>query len=220
MDTGPLSSKRAITDEDGFYVEPDCCLLCGVPEDIAPEIFETGETHCSVKRQPCSQGEVDKTIRAMWSSEVDCIRYRGRDAALLDRLAAAGMIERADYPQRSSALATPRDRVNFRISVETGLPQSASQIASAFRNDMRASGKRVLPALIGRNTVWVSWFQNRFHRVRFADEGNGRLVAHLRSRIALQGLAWLLDDWLRERNAKDIRWEKTGDPMSGSPTPL
>jgi hypothetical protein len=110
--------------------------------------------------------------------------------------------------------------VSFRISAETNLPHSASQIASAFRNDMRASGKRVLPALIGRQTVWVSWFQNRFHRVRLTDEGNGRFVAHLGSRIALQGLAWLLDDWLRDRSAKDIRWEKSGDPMSWSPTPL
>jgi hypothetical protein len=42
MEAGSPSSPGAFGDEDGFYVEPDCCLLCGVPEDIAPEIFETG----------------------------------------------------------------------------------------------------------------------------------------------------------------------------------
>jgi hypothetical protein len=70
MDAAPTSQATANGD---FYVEPDCCLLCGVPEDIAPEIFYTGEHHCSIIRQPCSPDEIDRTIRAMWSSEVDSI---------------------------------------------------------------------------------------------------------------------------------------------------
>jgi hypothetical protein len=104
MDPTPQSSHPTLSDEGDFYVEADCCLLCGISEDIAPEVFQTGEDHCFAKRQPCSLDEVDRTIRAMWSSEVDCIRYRGRDAGLLDRLARAGMIGQADHPQLFKAL--------------------------------------------------------------------------------------------------------------------
>lgn len=219
MDAAP-PSNRALTDLGDFYVEPGCCLLCGLPEDIAPEIFETGATHCFVKRQPSSPDEVDRTIRAMWASEVDCVRYGGRDTRLLDRLTRAGMTEQADHPVRLDGPAAPRDRVSFGRSNETGAPTSASQIASAFRADMRASGNKVLPALFGRRTVWLSWSRNRFHRVRFTDAGGGRFVARLRSYGALQGLAWLVDDWLRARSAEGVRWEAHGDPVSASPTPM
>lgn len=73
MEAPPSPSNEAVRVEGDFYVEPDCCLLCGVPEDLAPEVFQSGENHCFVKRQPCSRDEVDRTVRAMWSSEVDCI---------------------------------------------------------------------------------------------------------------------------------------------------
>jgi hypothetical protein len=110
--------------------------------------------------------------------------------------------------------------VSFRISTETDCLTNASHIASAFRADMHASGNRVLPALFGRQAVWVSWYRNRFHLVRFADAGEGRIIARLKSRIALQGLAWLLDDWLRAKNAEVICWAVIGDSMSESSTPM
>lgn len=110
MGTGSTSPEGAVADPGDFYVEADCCILCGVPEEIAPEIFETGDDHCFVKRQPCSQEEVDRAIRAMWSGEVDCIRYRGRDGGVLDRIARAGMIGQADHPEGTNAPLTFRDR--------------------------------------------------------------------------------------------------------------
>lgn len=91
MDSKAQRSPGPDRTREPFYVEPDCCLLCGVPESIAPELFETGEKHCTVKRQPVISAEVDKTIRAMWSSEVDCIRYSGTDEMVLRRLGQAGM---------------------------------------------------------------------------------------------------------------------------------
>lgn len=216
----PTPPARPNARDGDFYVEPDCCLLCGVPEGIAPEIFETGEKHCFVKRQPCSPYEIDRTVEAMWCSEADCIRYRGDDAALLERLARAGMSDQADFPLRLDVPARLRDRVTFGIETETTLPTSTSLIAAAFRTDMRASGDTVLPALFGRNTVRVSWYRNRFHVVQFIDRADGRFGARLRSRNALQGLAWKVDEWLRARNAESIHWEVGGDPTSGSPTPM
>ncbi len=216
MDTALQPTNQASTGD--FYVEPDCCLLCGVPEDIAPEIFHTGEHHCSIIRQPCSGDEINRTIRAMWSSEVDCVRYRGRDETMLERLARAGMAGQADHANASVSVRL-RDEVSFRMPEGAGL-MDASQVAKAFRESMRAKGKTVLPALLGRRSVWVSWFQNRFHLVRFADAGQQRFVARLQWTTAVQGLAWFVDDWLRAQSAVDIQWETTNDPSSVSSTPM
>jgi hypothetical protein len=216
MGIAPLANE-SVRGQGDFYVEPDCCLLCGVPEAIAPDIFQTGEDHCSVIRQPCSPSEIDRTIRAMWSSEVDCVRYRGQDAAMLERLARAGMAGQADHRNISGSSA--RDQVSFEMR-KGASPTDASQLAKAFRKDMRIEGRKVLPALLGRRSVWVSWYQNRFHLVRFADAGQGRFVARLQWTMAIQGLAWLVDDWLRAQLVENIRWEATGDPTSASPTPM
>jgi len=220
MEGTPPSSDAPIINDGDFYVEPGCCLLCGVPEDLAPEVFQTGEDHCFVRRQPCSRDEVDRTIQAMWSSEVDCVRYRGHDPGLLDRLARAGMSDQADHSDRPSAPAALRDKVTFRMPSELGLLPTASRVASAFRADMRASGRRVRPALFGRRSIWVSWFGNQFHRVHVIEEDNGKLVANLLSRTALPGLAWLVHDWLRAKGAEDILWETDEDPDSLSSTPM
>jgi hypothetical protein len=208
------------TKNDGdFYVEPNCCLLCGVPEAIAPQIFHTGEHHCSIIRQPCSRDEVNQTIRAMWSSEVDCVRYRGRDETMLERLARAGLSAQTDHGNTSSSHIHLRDQVSF------GTPEGASltdacQIASTFREDMRAEGMKVLPAILGRRSVWVSWYKNRFQLVRFADAGRGQFVARLRGTMAVQGLAWQVDDWLRAQSFENIRWEAVNAPSSASGTPM
>jgi hypothetical protein len=219
MKVPPLSSNEAVRNQGDFYVEPDCCLLCGVPEDIAPEIFHTGEHHCFMVRQPCSRNEIDRTIRAMWSSEVDCVRYGGRDATMLERLARAGMTGQADHGNATSVPVRLRDQAVFEMPDGTRLTD-ADQVAAAFRDDMRAKGNKVLPALLGKRSVWASWFRNHFHLVRFADAGQGRIVAHLRWTMAAQGLAWLVDDWLRAQSVENIRWEATGDPTSASPTPM
>lgn len=213
-------SKNGLVNEGDFYVESQCCLLCGVPEDIVPEVFQTGENNCFVKRQPCSQNEIDRTIRAMWSSEVTCVRYRGNDAALLDRLAKAGMAGQADRLSTSRSQTFLRNRVSFNIGAGTALPASAAGIAGAFRADMRTSGKTALSGLFDRRTSRIAWYRNRFHRVRFSEESDARFIAHLRSRTALQGLAWILDDWLRAKGAETIRWEATSDPTSVSSTPM
>lgn len=219
MEVPPLFSNETVRGQGDFYVEPDCCLLCGVPEDIAPEIFQTGEDHCSIIRQPCSPDEIDRTIRAMWSSEVDCVRYRGQDTAMLARLARAGMAGQADHRHISGSSTRLRDQVSFEMREGASLTD-ASGVANAFREDMRAQGKKVLPALLGRRSVWVSWYQNRFHLVRFTDAGQGRFVARLHWTMTVQGLAWLVDDWLRSQSVENIRWQATGDPTSANLTPM
>ena len=176
MEARPPSSNEAVRDQGDFYVEPDCCLLCGVPEDVAPEVFHTGDDHCSIIRQPCSRDEIDRTIRVMWSSEVDCVRYRGRNATILERLVRAGMASQADHGDTSVAPIRLRDQVSFEMTEGASL-MDPGQVAEAFRRGMRAEGKKVLPGLLGRRSVWLSWYQNHFHLVHFSDAGRGRFVA-------------------------------------------
>jgi len=206
--------------EGDFYVKSSCCLLCGIPEEIAPEIFETGERHCFVKRQPCTGGEVDRTIRAMWSSEVACVRYRGRDSSILTRLARAGMADQADHSPKVGASIRLRDRVTFSLSIESKLTASSRLIAHAFRSDMRADGNRVLPGFLGRRTAWISWYRYQFHPVHFSQQTEVTFLARLKSDYALRGFSWIVDDWLRAKHVARINWHLEGDADSGSPTPM
>src|SRR5215831_15022357 len=62
-----------------FYVEDGCCIACGIPEGVAPDLFTFEASHCYVKKQPCTGAEINRMFQAIWSAEVQCIRYRGND---------------------------------------------------------------------------------------------------------------------------------------------
>lgn len=85
-----------------FYVENECCMTCGIPIEVAPDLFswdeEKGESdnHCFLRRQPASAAEVELVIEAMQRVEAECIRYRGDDAALRKRLADEGLEDECD----------------------------------------------------------------------------------------------------------------------------
>ncbi|MBB4612406.1 hypothetical protein GGR37_000652 [Novosphingobium taihuense] len=129
------------------------------------------------------------------------------------------MASQADHGHTTTKSLLPRDRVSFTIPEGRKLTTSV-RIASEFRADMRAQGNKVLPALFGKQSVWVSWFQYHFHRVRFDDVNDGRFIARLGPTTAIQGLAWLVYDWLTEKGALDIRWEVTGSPTLTSAAPM
>ena len=79
-----------------FYVEKDCCLLCGIPEDIAPELFEfKKDEYCYVKKQPTNNEELKRMIEVVGDSEVSCIRYCGKEASIMDRIYMPGDV--CDY---------------------------------------------------------------------------------------------------------------------------
>jgi hypothetical protein len=74
-----------------FYVENGCCTLCGIPWSAAPELFSvvTNE-HCYVARQPNTTTELDRMLTVIECADLECIRYRGRDAAIQTRLVDLG----------------------------------------------------------------------------------------------------------------------------------
>ena len=81
-----------------FYVLDSCCTACGVPTSLAPELFDFDSVdHCYVKRQPTSDMEMEKALRVLRAQELDCVRYRGKDQAILRRLAEAGEAHQCDH---------------------------------------------------------------------------------------------------------------------------
>ncbi len=63
-----------------FYVEDGCCVVCGMPEQEAPDIFGwagPSPSHCVVMRQPRTPAELSRTFNAMRLGDLDCIRDRG-----------------------------------------------------------------------------------------------------------------------------------------------
>lgn len=59
-----------------FWVENDCCTLCGVPWNIAPELFAHDDSGCWVAKQPGNDDERRKMLKVIDSQEFDCIRRR------------------------------------------------------------------------------------------------------------------------------------------------
>ena len=60
-----------------FYVENECCTLCGVPWHAAPELFAYDDSGCWVAKQPANAGERQKMRRVIDTQELDCIHRRG-----------------------------------------------------------------------------------------------------------------------------------------------
>lgn len=92
-----------------FFVENGCCTLCDVPMVEAPDLFayafgaDGKPDHCYVSRQPTTDVELDKMVAAIRCAELQCIRYRGSDPILLERLSGLGESDICD------AISNPDD---------------------------------------------------------------------------------------------------------------
>jgi len=86
-----------------FYVEDGCCITCGVWEDIAPDLLawtpdDDDRPHCFVARQPETDAEFGRMLRAMDAAEVACIRVRACRPDWAGRLRKAGLGDQIDPP--------------------------------------------------------------------------------------------------------------------------
>ena len=211
-----------------FYVEDGCCITCGVPEATAPELFgwTEGDLHCFVWRQPGSPGETDAMVRALWSAEVDCIRYRGSDPALLKRIAELGSADLCDVDPGRVRLRL-RDRVVFRSRL--GEADPAVDLADRFQASLLAE-KRLYPYRFRPRRRWrpakviFSWNagilgKGRYHSVTFAGVGGESRLFEARLgpwSSAIHGLALIVDDWLKgPEGAGDVRWFSADEFRTG-----
>jgi hypothetical protein len=82
------SPKTALA-TGGFYVEEGCCVSCGVPQMVAPELVgwtEEESPSCYWIRQPETADEVNRAIRIIREQDLGCHRYSGNDPAILKRV--------------------------------------------------------------------------------------------------------------------------------------
>lgn len=87
-----------------FYVADKECITCLLPAHVAPMLMglheaedSQGESHCYFARQPRTPAELDAAIEAMRVACCGSLRYSGRDATVLARLAALGLEDRCDF---------------------------------------------------------------------------------------------------------------------------
>ena len=98
-----------------FYVQKDCCMLCYLAVDSAPELLAPPECHygewqgCRFKRQPQTSEEIDRAIKAMWVSEIAALRYSGSDPAILKRLCDLGLRSQCDVLEPPTSARVPTE---------------------------------------------------------------------------------------------------------------
>lgn len=199
-----------------FYVEHGCCTACGIPEAIAPDhlVFDE-DGQCYVKKQPSTAAETDRVIEAMWASEMQCIRYSGRDPAIFPRLGAMGRPELCDFPPAEGIPVRLRNHVTFGsidrrpADLEDAVADFRSywmeldrQALAALRELFHRRGGEPKPISLGwrrkvralrRRLPWgrrcfeISWYQVRYRGVY--QDGYHRIyvsnVDHDRSRIVM-----------------------------------
>src|SRR5256885_10877404 len=88
-----------------FYVQRDCCTLCGVPWDVAPELFSYDDTGCWVARQPGGPTEEARMLEVFARQDLNCIRYRGRQPRILHALEQIGERRQCDHPIGATLLS-------------------------------------------------------------------------------------------------------------------
>ena len=94
-----------------FYVEDGCCTSCHLPFQEAPGLFQCDDVgHCYVCKQPSTSKEVDEMVRAVWVSEVSCIRYAGRDQRILSKLIALNERSQCDVLTGERDVSAPPKR--------------------------------------------------------------------------------------------------------------
>ena len=103
-----------------FYVEDQCCTLCGVPQVTAPELFsaiDDAADHCYVKRQPANEAELARMLRTISGAELRCIRYAGTEGSIQARL-----VESRDWDACDNLLESLKPRVQHLQSQSRGAP--------------------------------------------------------------------------------------------------
>ena len=210
-----------------FYVEDGCCAACGVPDAEAPDLFSWDGLHCFVSRQPSNEAEQTQMVWAMWGTEVDCIRYRGRDAAMLARLASGGLGDLIDHVP--TVVASPVYRTKAIVRLASTVTVSPLSLADAFRSHLAAT-TRYEVAVLDRNNpdyalVSFSWFESTMHGVEFQHGPGATLLCTVRPNPELDasvGIAHVLQPWLKTI-AVDTRWLSADEfraGATGSPWPI
>src|SRR5580658_1040883 len=90
MGRPPLYPPEPTSAPGDFYVEDKCCVFCGVPQVVAPDLVEwvNGREipHCRWKKQPSTPEELKQAFAIFDGQELGCHRYAGIDPAVQERI--------------------------------------------------------------------------------------------------------------------------------------
>lgn len=166
----PTPPSRYVQVLGDWRVDGECCLDCGVPWDVAPDLFERGPRGCHLMRAPQTPEGIAAMVHVMWGQDLGCIRYAGHDPALLRRLGEAGAGESCDDPY---ALEWPRVlRTRALLEVHpgalTGQPDAARELLLGLRRHLWPSEPEELRVarVISRGEVATTHL-----RYSFEEEG-------------------------------------------------
>jgi hypothetical protein len=79
-----------------FYVVRDECIFCGAPHVMAPDLiawahdFSGQPHHCYFKKQPETEAEIDRAVKACSANCCGSYRYAGSDKQIERKLRKAG----------------------------------------------------------------------------------------------------------------------------------
>jgi hypothetical protein len=83
-----------------FYVENGVCIFCGAPRAEAPDLIDHSKSdyeHCYFKKQPQTDDEIERAIKAIAVSCISGLRYGGTDEKILKRLYELGESAQCDH---------------------------------------------------------------------------------------------------------------------------
>ncbi len=192
-----------------FYVTDGCCTSCDVPFVEAPGMFAyDDQSHCFVKRQPKSPDDLTRMLRAVHGSEVECIRYRGREKDVLRRMAEGGMGNLSDTAV-PNIKPISRDHVTFDSVISKDKLLLDMDLATEFRRYLRGQESEYVKHKFtpnrsdGEKTSFsYSWYEDNFHPVEFSFIGESE-----RRWLVVTDVSLVIHDWLvAEDRFCDIRW--------------
>lgn len=221
-----LNDKYPTNSRKGFYVEMDACIACGAPQPEAPELIDhtKEDGDCYFKKQPETEEELVKAIKAMWVSCINGLRYGGNDEAIIKRLYQVGLGDLCDVKPREHYKLLVRNTTNFRwqkdfFSVRNWILDKFTK--SKYNN----FHNKVLDVEEGLNTYRFThrWFENQgkagiIYLLKHISDDEYELQLLPEMNTAPDTIIWwadsLNDGMISNTAISDIRWYEIGNNKS------
>ena len=216
-----------------FYIENGCCMMCMAPHVQAPTLmgFDDSDGHCFVQKQPQTDEEIYRAIRAVRSAELQCLRYRGHDPDILRRLIEIGEGEACDHPLPTASVAILRNHVTFATTVAG----EAWHVATVLKEYILSQNSEYVRFQVthlkhhGEVVAFAySWFEDHYYtiNVQRGEPLTSRWLVHHSPiwEVGSVGVSLMIDDWLRsDPRFSDFRWydsqawDRAGDDWQERP---
>lgn len=213
-----LSLDRHPRNSQGpFYVVNGECITCGAPETEAQELMSHDDRgHCYFVRQPESPEEVEQAIRATWASCCGAVRYGGKNAEIIRKLAVLRSYDSCDeklFPVPSGEIRSFA-RFDFvpaqpKASVRSRLKQLLHELESGLTSDYcKSSSFRLWWSKGSFRLNWgVPGLRCAIRIQAQHDNGNRWIVSVRDNDTAINRFTLALESVLRAQDSiRNIEW--------------